>query len=149
MRVLAGFGILVAAAVMATACQPAANEPAAPAHATYDARTFYDTTAISMADGAGYAFSADGSKILLANDSSGVFNAASIPVAGGGPAALTTSPDNATFAVSYFPADDRILVAADQGGNELDSCLCPRSGWNAKGPHPRRQAQGRLPRLER
>ena len=119
MRVLAGFGILVAAAVMATACQPAANEPAAPAHATYDARTFYDTTAISMADGAGYAFSADGSKILLANDSSGVFNAASIPVAGGGPAALTTSPDNATFAVSYFPADDRILVAADQGGNEL------------------------------
>ena len=40
-----------------------------------------------------------------------------IPVAGGEPRQLTTSKES-TFAVSYFPRDDRILYTHDVGGNE-------------------------------
>jgi dipeptidyl aminopeptidase/acylaminoacyl peptidase len=102
------------------ACGP--TEPAAPAakpHATYDARTFFDTTAVSMSYPTAYAFSPDGANVLLATDKSGVFNAAGLPVAGGDPAALSQSTTNAVFAISYFPADDRILVSSDGGGDEL------------------------------
>lgn len=121
MRNLSCLGTAAAVALLATACQPAAKEAAVKAapHATYDARTFFDTTAVSMVSGAGNAFSPDGSKLLFANDASGVWNAASLPVAGGDPTPLTSSPDNATYAVSYFPADERLLVTADKGGNEL------------------------------
>src|SRR5690606_14479592 len=73
-----------------------------------------------MSAPAGFGFSPDGQSILIANDSSGVFNAYALPVAGGAPAQLTASPDNATFAVSYFPNDARVLVSADRGGDELD-----------------------------
>jgi len=48
-----------------------------------------------------------------------VFNAYALPVAGGDPVPLTASSANATFAQSYFPDGRRVLVAADQGGNEL------------------------------
>jgi dipeptidyl aminopeptidase/acylaminoacyl peptidase len=109
----------VFAALALAACTPAADEAKAPPHQTYDARTFFDTTSISMANPAGFAFSQDGANLLLATDKSGVFNAAALPVAGGDPVPLTQSTTNATFAVSYFPTDDRIIVEADSGGNEL------------------------------
>ena len=41
----------------------------------------------------------------------------SIPVGGGTPAQLTHSKET-TFAVSYFPNDERILLTRDVGGNE-------------------------------
>src|SRR5438105_4357635 len=81
----------------------------------YDARTFYATTAYT-----GAAFSADETRLLLSSDSSGVFNAYSIPVAGGTPKPLTDSKSHAAFGVSYFPSDDRILYTQDEGGNELN-----------------------------
>jgi dipeptidyl aminopeptidase/acylaminoacyl peptidase len=113
-------GIFISAATLASACQPAAAPtPAAPAHVTYDAKTFFDTKAVSMAAGSGYAFSPDGTKLLYATDTSGVYNAASIPVAGGEPTMLTSSAADATFAASYFPTDERVVVFADRGGNEL------------------------------
>jgi dipeptidyl aminopeptidase/acylaminoacyl peptidase len=122
MRNLACIGTTAFAVLLVSACQPAEKmaAAAAPAQVTYDAKTFFDTTAISLASGAGYAFSPDGSKILLANDASGVWNAVSIPTTGGDATQLTTSPDNATYAISYFPADERLLVSADKGGDELN-----------------------------
>lgn len=109
-----------ASLLLVAACQPEASAPAAPAHVTYDAKTFFDTTSLSMPYGSGYAFSTDDSRLLLATDASGVINAAALPVAGGDPTPLTQSPDNATYAISYFPADDRVLVGADKGGDERD-----------------------------
>jgi dipeptidyl aminopeptidase/acylaminoacyl peptidase len=81
----------------------------------YDARTFYATTSYS-----GASFSADESRILFSSDATGVFNAYSVPVAGGEPTRLTNSTTNAIGAVGCFPHDDRILVTQDEGGNELN-----------------------------
>src|SRR3546814_6542611 len=95
-----------------------AQAPAEPVR--YSAEAFYDTTSFVMASPAGYGFSADGQAILISSDNSGVFNTYALPVAGGTPVAITNSPDNATFAASYFPQDDRVLFTAEKGGNELD-----------------------------
>lgn len=97
---------------------PAAQRSAEPVR--YTAAAFYETTAYSMASGAGHAFSPDGRSLLISSDRSGVFNVHALPVAGGDPAPLTDSAANATFAASYFPDDERILFTADQGGNELN-----------------------------
>lgn len=81
----------------------------------YDAKTFYETTAIT-----GASFSHDEERILISTDASGVFNAYSQPFAGGPSEQLTQSDDDSIFAVSWFPNDDRFLYTADQGGNELN-----------------------------
>ena len=112
--------LLSVTALTLAACQPAAEEGAtAPTHKTYDAKAFFDTTAVSMSDATPFAFSPDGANLLLATDKSGVYNAAALPIAGGDPVALTNSTTNAVFAISYFPADDRVLVSSDGGGDEL------------------------------
>ncbi|GJM35526.1 MAG: peptidase S9 [Saprospiraceae bacterium] len=67
----------------------------------------------------GGSFSADGSKILLTSNQSGIFNAYNVPVAGGDLSPLTTSTGSSIFAVSYFPEDDRFLYRMDDNGNEL------------------------------
>ena len=85
----------------------------------YSAETFFQTTSYSMASGAGYGFSHDNSKLLASSDESGVFNAIAID-RDGKKTALTNSTSDAYFAQSFFPNDDRILISADQGGNELN-----------------------------
>ena len=86
---------------------------------TYSAEAFFQTTSFGLANGGGFAWSSDDSKILAHSDSSGVFNA--IAISGDGSVApLTSSDTDAHFAQSFFPADDRIIVSADQGGNELN-----------------------------
>lgn len=129
-------GLLVGAALVGLGgcasnqtTQVAAAETLAPVHATqavqsepvrYSAETFFNTTSYSLASAGGYAFSPDGRSILIASDESGVFNAYALPIEGGEPVALTRSPDNASFPVSFFPSDDRVLFTADKGGDELD-----------------------------
>lgn len=106
------------AALALAACGPTEQAAAPKPHQTYDAKTFFDTTAVSMAAPTPLAFSPDGASVLVATDKSGVFNAAALPVAGGEATPLTTSTTNAVFAISYFPGDDRILVSSDGGGDE-------------------------------
>jgi dipeptidyl aminopeptidase/acylaminoacyl peptidase len=86
----------------------------------YSAAQFYETTSYGLPDPDGYAFSADGESILIHSDSDGVFNAYALPLDGGEPVRLTDSEDSGIFAVSWFPADGRILYTLDQGGNELN-----------------------------
>jgi dipeptidyl aminopeptidase/acylaminoacyl peptidase len=112
--------------IAVAACQPAGEtpeasspEPAA-AIAQYDAATFHQTTSFGMASSAGHAWSADDSRILISSDETGVFNAYAVDPGTGERSALTNSETNATFAISWFPEDDRVLVTADQGGNELN-----------------------------
>ncbi|MBW3565409.1 MAG: S9 family peptidase [Acidobacteria bacterium] len=117
--------LLTLTSLIAGACAthdpiPAASTPApAPEPVRYTAEQFFATTSYAMAASDGIAFSRDGENILISNDASGVFNAYLLPVDGGEPVPLTRSDDDATFGASFFPADDRVLFTADQGGNEL------------------------------
>jgi dipeptidyl aminopeptidase/acylaminoacyl peptidase len=82
---------------------------------TYSIEQFLDTTNVF-----GGSFSPDGTKILVASDESGIYNAYSIPVAGGQPTALTESTDQSVLYPRYFPSDERFTYEGDQGGDELD-----------------------------
>ena len=102
-----------AAAVLLSAAAASA-QTARPAR-QYPIDQFLTTTAIS-----GASFSADETRILFSSNKSGIWNAYTIPVAGGEWAAVTKSPTDSTYAVSFFPKDDRVLFTRDQGGNELN-----------------------------
>ena len=94
---------------------PEAVPETPPQRTTYTPQQFFATVSYT-----GASFSADESRILMSSDQSGIFNVYAQPVSGGAPTALTRSTSDSTFAVSYFPDDDRFLYTADQGGNELD-----------------------------
>ena len=78
----------------------------------YTIEQFLTTTTIG-----GSSFSQDDSKILFTSNKSGVLNLYSVPVTGGDAKALSNFKDT-TFAISYFPKDDRVLFRQDKGGNE-------------------------------
>lgn len=86
----------------------------------YDAATFFETTSYRMASSAGHAFFPSGQSILISSDKTGVFNAYQLQIADGAVTPLTNSDSNAVFAISVFPADNRILYTSDGGGNELN-----------------------------
>lgn len=86
----------------------------------HSAAAFFDTTSFTAASAAGHAFSPDGNNILLTSDETGIFNAFSVDAASGTRTQLTNSTTSATFGVSYFPTDERILFTADGGGDELN-----------------------------
>ncbi len=81
----------------------------------YPIQDFVNTIGLS-----GDTFSADESRILFSSNKSGVWNTYSIPATGGEWKAITTSTTDNNYSVTYFPHDDRVLVTADQGGNELN-----------------------------
>lgn len=80
----------------------------------YTIEQFYNTTSIF-----GSSFSPDEKTILFSSNKSGIYNAYTMPVAGGEPTQLTDSTGNAVFALSFFPHDNRILYRSDQAGNEI------------------------------
>ncbi|MEJ2383730.1 MAG: S9 family peptidase [Xanthomonadales bacterium] len=113
--------LLAACGEKAAAPPTASPEPEpAPSIPSYSAEVFYATTTFLLAPGAGHAFSPASDKVLISSDESGVFNAYALPVAGGEPLALTASSDDAVFAISWFPEDERILYTRDNGGDELN-----------------------------
>ncbi|WP_341502435.1 S9 family peptidase [Gallaecimonas sp. GXIMD4217] len=94
--------------------EPVAQQQQAPQPKRYDAKAFFDTLSYS-----GSSLSHDGTRVLINSDQTGIYNVYAMPVGGGEPEALTHSSTDSTFAVSWFPHDDRFLFTADQGGNEL------------------------------
>jgi Tol biopolymer transport system component len=56
--------------------------------------------------------------VLFTSDASGIPNAYTVPFAGGSAAPLTSSTTDSTYAVSYFPKDERVLFTHDRGGDE-------------------------------
>jgi dipeptidyl aminopeptidase/acylaminoacyl peptidase len=120
------FPTLCTVITLAAACNSGEKEAAPMAEAgkestsipQYDAEAFFATTSYSLADG--YAWSADDSRLLVSSDESGIFNAIALAAADGAKQPLTTSTTDSVFAVSWFPDDERILFAADKGGNEID-----------------------------
>jgi len=110
-RALTLWMLLPAAAFAAPPAAPVAT-PSGSAH-RYTIDQFLSTTLY-----AGASFSADGRRILVSSNRSGVINVFAIPVDGGEPVQLTDSKVNAAIADGYFPADDRFLYSSDEGGNE-------------------------------
>lgn len=121
-------GSLILACLLLSTCgpdEPAGSDPSSPVPESpadavsgipeYPIEDFMGSTAYS-----GASFSADGERILLSHNRSGIYNVYSLAVDGSDERQLTDSTNNAMVAVSYFPEDDRFLYTADQGGNELN-----------------------------
>jgi dipeptidyl aminopeptidase/acylaminoacyl peptidase len=92
-----------------------ASSPAAPKRPSrqYTVEQYLATTAVS-----GPSFSPDGSRVIFTSDESGVPNANTVSFAGGPASPLTRSTTDSTYAVSYYPKDDRFLYSHDRGGDE-------------------------------
>ncbi|WP_421858279.1 S9 family peptidase [Oceanicaulis sp.] len=128
--------LIVSSLFVLSACSPASTGPAASdssettAEMTgsvqsepelgHSAEVFFNTTSYGMSASSGYAFSSQTGEILISSDETGVINAYALDPESGDKRALTTSDTNATYALSWFPEDDRILVTADGGGDELN-----------------------------
>jgi len=110
----------VALAALAAMASHADAQSARPAAATarpskqYTIEQFMNVTGVRSAG-----FSADESRLLFSSNKTGIWNVYSIPVGGGEWAPITTSTVDSTYAIAYFPADDRVLFSRDKGGNEL------------------------------
>lgn len=79
--------------------------------ATYTVADFYRNTSFS-----GASWSSDRRRLLVSSNRTGIWNAYAVPAAGGPEQPLTRSTTNFVFAQSYFPHDDRIVYASDEGG---------------------------------
>ena len=99
----------------------------------YTIEQFMNVTAVR---GAG--FSADESRFLFSSNKTGIWNVYTIPVGGGEWTPITTSTTDSTYAVSYFPNDDRILFTRDQGGNELNHLYVPTPDGQERTSRPAR-----------
>src|SRR5687768_2060026 len=106
---------LAAALVPVLATAAAAQAPPRRPSKQYTIEQFMATTSVS-----GASFSADEKRILFSSNETGIFNVYSVPVAGGPASPVTASTVDSTYAVSYFPNDDRLLFTRDQGGNEIN-----------------------------
>jgi len=114
-RVLRTLALTVVAIVAPTVLLLAQGAtPARPAVPRYPIEEFFHTTAYG-----GASFSADGRRLLVSSNATGVWNLYEIPVAGGEPRPLSASTTDAVRGIGFFPADDRVLYTKDQGGNEL------------------------------
>ncbi len=105
------------AAPVALQAQPQAKPVSQPVAARqvkrYTIEQFMDTVRVS-----GSSFSPDEKSVLFSSNKTGIFNAYTVPTAGGAPKQLTNSTKESTFAVSYLPTDSRVIYTYDRGGNE-------------------------------
>jgi dipeptidyl aminopeptidase/acylaminoacyl peptidase len=113
MRTLAKACTPLLAAVLAS-CGWAAELNSPKRVTEYSIEDFYKNVAYR-----GARFSPDGRKILVTSNQTGVFNVWSIGLDDSPAQQLTSSTSDGMFSLGYFPSDERILYASDQGGNEL------------------------------
>jgi hypothetical protein len=92
--IVAGFVAAWSWAGPALGGEAAATRPAR----LYTIEQFMDTTSLR-----GDSFSADETRVLFSSDQTGIFNAYTVPVAGGDPTPVTRSTVESTFSVAFFP----------------------------------------------
>lgn len=110
--IILSFGTLVACSEQQSSA-PEVEDTAN--YVTYTAEDFYKTTSIG-----GSSINHDATAVLVSSDESGIFNVYRQPLDGTPRIPLTNSTVDSTYAISWFPADDRFLFNADEGGNEND-----------------------------
>ena len=108
--------IILCPLLLAACGQPAPID--SPSPKTHSAAAFYETTSYRLPGG--YAWSADGERLLVGTDELGALNVHVLPVSGGPGIALTAATETPHRPLSWFPNDDRLLYAADNQGDELD-----------------------------
>ncbi len=97
-----------------TAKKAVKNEGKDLAIPTYTIEQFMNNIAVR-----GGSFSKDEKTLLVSNNKSGVYNAYTLPVAGGKMTKLTDATKSPAYAVSFFPNDERVLFMSDTEGNEI------------------------------
>ena len=107
---------LSSTATIAVAADAPKSKPVEPTSVKrYTAAQFLATTNMR-----GASFSADEKRIMFSSNETGIFNAYTIDVDGGKAQPLTKSATDSTYAVAFFPDDDRILYTRDNSGDELN-----------------------------
>jgi dipeptidyl aminopeptidase/acylaminoacyl peptidase len=91
---------------------------------------------------AGGTFSADGTRLLVTSNESGIMNLHEITVANGASRQITSSGVESYFAVDYVFGTGEILYFADKGGNEVDHIylLAPNGTSRDLTPDPKEKA---------
>jgi len=97
------------------------------APAKYTIQQFMDITEIG-----GSSFSPDETKLLINSKASGIYNAYEVDIESGEQTQVTYSEDNAIFAHSYFPDDNRFIFSSDQRGNEISHIFIKELNGNVK-----------------
>jgi dipeptidyl aminopeptidase/acylaminoacyl peptidase len=92
----------------------ACNKPA-PEVKQYTIDQFYKNLQIS-----GGNFNADETKLLVSSDKSGIWNVYEINLADSNMRQVTNSTVESFFSMDYVPGTNKILYAADKGGNEIN-----------------------------
>lgn len=64
-------------------------------------------------------FNADETKLLVSSDKSGIYNVYEINLADSSMKQITNSTVESLFSVDYVPGTNKVLYAADKGGNEI------------------------------
>lgn len=65
-------------------------------------------------------FSEDETRLLYTSNESGIYNLYEVCIADGTQKQLTNSTQESFFAIDYVPGTNKILYAADKGGDEID-----------------------------
>src|SRR5688500_9536503 len=81
----------------------------------YTIEQFYKTVAYG-----GGSFNKEENKILVHDNSTGIFNVYEIDLTNTQKNALTKSAKESYFAIGYIPGTNDFLYSADKGGNEND-----------------------------
>jgi dipeptidyl aminopeptidase/acylaminoacyl peptidase len=89
------------------------TEQAARIPKQYSIEQLYNNLSVGAAG-----FNADESKVLLHNNSTGIFNVYELNIADTSMLPLTSSKKESFFAAQYLPGSDKFIYSADQGGNE-------------------------------
>ena len=79
----------------------------------YDLEDFYNSTSISASG-----FNNDETKILINNNTTGIYNAYELSLADTTAIALTKSTKESIYTVDYLPGSSKFIYSADEGGNE-------------------------------
>ena len=124
---------LVVATLTVLACSTGERPHATSADSVFTPRQYSVADFYRNTSYFGASFSPKADRILVSSNASGVYNAYAIPTAGGAPEALTKSADDAVFAVSWFPSDDRVPL--------LQRPRRQRAGPSVRAP-ARRQHEG-------
>ena len=79
----------------------------------YSIEQLYNNLSVEAA-----AFNTDESRVLVSNNSSGIYNIYELNIGDTMMTPLTSSKKESFFAVQYLPGSDKFIYSADQGGNE-------------------------------
>jgi dipeptidyl aminopeptidase/acylaminoacyl peptidase len=105
------FGALLI--IILSSCKDGKKKEQARLPEQYDLEDFYNTKSISASG-----FNDDETKILINNNTTGIYNAYELSIADTTAIALTESTKESIYTVDYLPGSSKFIYSADEGGNE-------------------------------